>query len=135
LYTKTLVVIIIVVVCQVPNHCESKKYEYRESLIPSQSSRSRQKPPLNPQTPSHPFPSHPSHTFIKTNALVPLYLRIGIPSLTSGGLMLSLPLSPIPSPFSASSMLVSRFKKLLSLTGLPLCATPPICILLFPLPP
>jgi hypothetical protein len=65
------------------------------------------------------------------------YLLIGIPSVVGGGLTLSLNLSPTFVFSSNSSALVSRFKKLLSFTGLPLC-TPPVLprwILPLPLPP
>ena len=55
---------------------------------------------------------------------------IGTPSLTGGGLML--PSSLSLGTASWSSTLVSRFKKLHSFTGLPLC--PPWCEPLCPLP-
>lgn len=69
-----------------------------------------------------------------------IYLRIGRPSLTAGGLVLSDIRDGFftsTSSISISSTLVSRFKKLLSFTGLPLVATPPLpnCILMLPEPP
>jgi len=69
------------------------------------------------KTPRHQVdPVAPSHCPHESRA----YLRMGIPSFAGGGLILSFILTPAFSFSSSSSTLVSRFKKLLSLTGLPL---------------
>lgn len=74
-----------------------------------------------------------------SNTPEPPYFLIGMPSPTGGGLTLSATLSPASfSLSSVSSALVSLFRKLLSLTGLPFGRPPALlwCTMLpLPLPP